>query len=69
MCSMSVHCIIRNNKHQLMHQNIYNFVRKSLVHVSTLLGHLQEERQPLCIKIILPEDGTAGSKHLGDFYE
>jgi hypothetical protein len=24
MCSMSVHCIIRNNKHQLMHQNIYN---------------------------------------------
>jgi hypothetical protein len=22
MCSMSVHCIIQNNKHQLMHQNI-----------------------------------------------
>jgi hypothetical protein len=25
MCSMSVHCIIRNNKHQIMHQNVYNF--------------------------------------------
>jgi hypothetical protein len=42
MCSMSVHCIIRNNKHQLMHKNIYIiFIRESLLHVSTLLGHLQ----------------------------
>jgi hypothetical protein len=24
VCSMSVHCIIRSDKHQLMHQNIYH---------------------------------------------
>jgi hypothetical protein len=44
MCSMSVHCIIRNNKRQIMHQYIYIiFIRESLLHVSTLLGHLQGE--------------------------
>jgi hypothetical protein len=32
-------------------------------------SHLTEETQPLCINIILPEDGPAGSKHVGDFYE
>jgi hypothetical protein len=43
-CISEVREIYRDNKHQLMHQNIYIiFIRESLLHVSSLLGHLQGE--------------------------
>jgi hypothetical protein len=43
MCSMSVHYIIQNTNHQQMHKESYIVNRNTLLHVSTLLGHLQEE--------------------------
>jgi hypothetical protein len=43
MCSMSVHYIIENTNHQQMHKESYIVNRNTLLHVSTLLGHLQGE--------------------------
>jgi hypothetical protein len=43
MCSMSVHYIIQNTNHQQMHKESYVVNRNTLLHVSTLLGHLQGE--------------------------
>jgi hypothetical protein len=43
MCSMSVHCIIQNTNHQQMHKESFTINRNTLLHVSTLLGHLQGE--------------------------
>jgi hypothetical protein len=43
MCSMSVHYVIQNTNHQQLHKESYIVNRNTLVHVSTLLGHLQRE--------------------------
>jgi hypothetical protein len=43
MCSMSVHYIIQNTNHQQMHKESFIINRNTLLHVSTLLGHLQGE--------------------------
>jgi hypothetical protein len=44
MCSMSVHYIIQKNfKHQRMHKEFFSVNYDTLLHVSTLLGHLQGE--------------------------
>jgi hypothetical protein len=40
---MSVHYIIQNTNHQQMHKEIFIINRNTLLHVSTLLGHLQGE--------------------------
>jgi hypothetical protein len=101
--------LIRNNKHQLMHRNIYNLYswksptcfdpagpssgRIVLIHYGCFytvncecaLGFILRLRgivfcprsgytQPAgytqtADKTILPEDGPAGSKHVGDFHE
>jgi hypothetical protein len=44
MCSMSVHYIIQNTYHQQMHKESFMINRNTLLHVSTLLGHLPGER-------------------------
>jgi hypothetical protein len=43
ICSMSVHYIIQNTNHQQMHKESFIINRSTLLHVSTLLSHLQEE--------------------------
>jgi hypothetical protein len=43
MCSMSVHYIIQNTNRQQMHKESFIINRNTLLHVSTLLGHLQGE--------------------------
>jgi hypothetical protein len=43
MCSMSVHYIIQSTNHQQMHKEDFHLDRNTLLHVSTLLGHLQGE--------------------------
>jgi hypothetical protein len=43
MCSMSVHYIIQNTNHQQMHKESFIINCNTLVHVSTVLGHLQGE--------------------------
>jgi hypothetical protein len=43
MCSMSVHYIIQNTNHQQMPKESFIVNRNTLLHVSTLLGHLQGE--------------------------
>jgi exonuclease I len=43
MCSMSVHYIIQNTNHQQTHRESYIVNHHTLLHVSTLLGHLQGE--------------------------
>jgi hypothetical protein len=53
MCSMSVHCIIRNNKHQLMHQNIYN---------------LYSWKSPTCFDPAGPSSGRIILIHYGCVY-
>jgi hypothetical protein len=40
---MPVHCIIQNTNDQQMHKESYIVNRNTLLHVSTLLGHLQGE--------------------------
>jgi hypothetical protein len=40
---MSVHYIIQNTNHQQMHKEGCIINRNTLLHVSTLLGHLQGE--------------------------
>jgi hypothetical protein len=43
MCSMSVHCIIQNTNYQQTHKESFIINCNTLLHVSTLLGHLQGE--------------------------
>jgi hypothetical protein len=43
MCSMSAHYIIQNTNHQQMHNKNFIINCNTLLHVSTLLGHLQGE--------------------------
>jgi hypothetical protein len=43
MCSMSVHYIVQNTDHQQMHKESFIVNRNTLLHISTLLGHLQGE--------------------------
>jgi hypothetical protein len=43
MCSMSVYYIIQNTNHQQRHKESFIINRNTLLHVSTLLGHLQGE--------------------------
>jgi hypothetical protein len=43
MCSMSVHYIIQNTNQQQMHKESFIINRNTLLHVSTLLDHLQGE--------------------------
>jgi hypothetical protein len=41
MCSMSVHYIIQNTNHQQMHKESFVINCNTLLHISTLLSHLQ----------------------------
>jgi hypothetical protein len=68
MCSMSVHYIIQNTNYQQMHKESFIINRNTLLHVSTLLGHLQGEIFCYRYKKVLPEDEPAGSKHVGVCY-
>jgi hypothetical protein len=43
MCSMSVQYIIQDTNHQQVHKECFIINRNKLLHVSTLLGHLQGE--------------------------
>jgi hypothetical protein len=43
MCSVSVHYIIQNTNHQQMHKETFIINRNTLLHVSSMLGHLQGE--------------------------
>jgi hypothetical protein len=43
LCSMSVHYIIQKINHQQMHKEFFFVNYTTLLHVSTLLGHLQGE--------------------------
>jgi hypothetical protein len=43
MCSVSVHYIVQTTNHKQMHKESFIINRNTLLHVSTLLGHLQEE--------------------------
>jgi hypothetical protein len=59
----------KNTNHQQMHKETFIINRNTLLHVSTLLGHLQAE--PLCYRYtkvntkVLPEDDPPVSKHVG----
>jgi hypothetical protein len=43
MCSISVHYIIQNTNHQQVHKESFIINRNTILHASTLLGHLQGE--------------------------
>jgi hypothetical protein len=44
MCSMSVTILYKNTSHQQMHKESFIINCNTLLHVSTLLGHLEGER-------------------------
>jgi hypothetical protein len=75
--------LFKNTDHQQMHKESFIINCNTLLHVSTLLGHLQGElfvivtlrlhfivewNLSVTITKVLPEDYPAGSKHVGVCY-